>query len=245
MGDRTPAFTDAETVPIVYDVGMNFGDDSEYYLAKGYAVVGIDANPAACAHCEERFSDEIRQGRMTVVNMGVADRAGSLAFHVNRAKHRISTFLPERFADEEWVVQEWDVLDIPVEPLSLLIARFGSPHFIKIDVEFFDQTVLKDLLRNDVRPPFISAEAHDIDVFCALVCMGYQRFQLTPGATVSERYGDATIARIEGTRIPHAFPFDSSGPFGEDLPGDWLDKNEALAKLLAHGLGWIDIHAAL
>jgi len=32
--------------PIIYDVGMNNGDDCEYYLTKGYRVVAVEANPA-------------------------------------------------------------------------------------------------------------------------------------------------------------------------------------------------------
>lgn len=230
---------------LVYDVGANVGDDSAYYLAKGCRVIAIDANPEICAECETRFAQEIAQGRITILNVGVGDCAGTLDFHVNVEKHRISTFAPERFADQEWVVQDWRAVEVPVVPLSELIAAHGTPHFIKIDVEYFDTKVLLDLLHTGIRPPFISAEAHEIDVYCALVAMGYRRFQLISGATVDTQYGDAVINRVDGTRIPYPFPFDSSGPFGDDLPGPWLDKDEVLTRLLAHGLGWIDIHAAL
>lgn len=33
---------------VIYDFGMNNGDDTEYYLLKGANVVGVDANLALC-----------------------------------------------------------------------------------------------------------------------------------------------------------------------------------------------------
>ena len=35
---------------LVYDVGMHRGDDTAYYLHKGYRVVGVQANPAMADH---------------------------------------------------------------------------------------------------------------------------------------------------------------------------------------------------
>ena len=36
---------------LVYDVGVHRGDDTAYYLHKGFRVVGVEANPAMAATC--------------------------------------------------------------------------------------------------------------------------------------------------------------------------------------------------
>jgi hypothetical protein len=42
---------------VIYDFGMNNGDDVEYYLLKAPRVVGVDANPGLCAEVRKRFAD--------------------------------------------------------------------------------------------------------------------------------------------------------------------------------------------
>lgn len=227
----------------IYDVGMNNGDDSAYYLAKGYNVVGIDANPDMCRHCSNRFFSEIQNNRMAVINIGVSDEFGILDFHINKSKPAISSFAPERFTGD-WVPPEWERVKIPVMPLSHIIGENGPAHFIKIDVEFYDKKVLHDLMTTNVRPPFISTEAQEIGVFRLLLDMGYRRFKLVPGASVHDDYADAMISRVDGRPIPYRFPPESSGPFGDDVHGKWLDEDEVNSRLVSHGVGWIDIHAA-
>ena len=49
---------------VIYDFGMNNGDDVAYYLLKGHRVVGVEANSDLCAEVEERFAREIETGRL-------------------------------------------------------------------------------------------------------------------------------------------------------------------------------------
>ena len=57
--------------PLVFDIGLNNGDDTAYYLSLGCDVVGIEANPLLASQCTQRFENEIRQGRAKIVNAGV------------------------------------------------------------------------------------------------------------------------------------------------------------------------------
>ena len=228
---------------VVYDLGMNNGDDSAYYLLKGYQVVGIDANPEMCRLCEARFSREIRDGRMKVLNVGISEQIGEAIFHVNREKPAISTFEPEHFTRTEWAPREWDEVIVRTSPLSVIMHEHGPAEFIKIDIEFYDRFVLHDLLLNGIRPKYVSAESQEIDIFCLLVALGYERFKLVPGISVETNYRDVDLRRLDGGTFRYSFPYDSSGPFGDDLVGPELDKVTAVTELLKHGLGWIDIHA--
>jgi hypothetical protein len=82
-----------------------------------------------------------------------------------------------------------------------------------------------------------------IDVFCHLVAMGYRKFKLVVGSTVHVDFRNHQICTIDGESKRFSFKRHSSGPFGDDIPGPWLNQEEAFDQLLAHGLGWIDIHA--
>ena len=50
---------------IVFDVGMNNGDDSTHYLSKGYQVVAIEANPILVERARARFQKEIAAASVT------------------------------------------------------------------------------------------------------------------------------------------------------------------------------------
>lgn len=224
--------------PVIYDVGLHDGEDSAYYLAKGFRVVGIDADSAQCALCRGRFAREIASGRMHVLNVGVGAEEGMGRFFVSTRNPAVSTFVEPDLSG-----QEWELREVPVRKLSSIIDAFGEPHFVKIDVECYDHLVLRDLMTSGVRPRFISAESHVIDVFCMLVCMNYKKFRLVDGATIPERFGNHTIQTSYCGSMSYNFRRRSSGPFGEDLPDQWIDKEQCLKNLLQHGLGWIDIHA--
>ena len=62
MNSRVPLVND-----LVYDVGLHKGEDSAFYLAKGYRVVAFEANPDLTSMCRARFSSEILAERLTIV----------------------------------------------------------------------------------------------------------------------------------------------------------------------------------
>ena len=37
---------------LVFDIGLNNGDDTAYYLHLGYRVIGVEANPLLVAACK-------------------------------------------------------------------------------------------------------------------------------------------------------------------------------------------------
>jgi hypothetical protein len=48
---------------LIYDVGFHVGEDTEFYLKKGYRVLAVEANPELCARGQMRFADAIRDHR--------------------------------------------------------------------------------------------------------------------------------------------------------------------------------------
>jgi FkbM family methyltransferase len=229
------------TQGVIYDFGMNNGDDVEYYLLKGARVVGVEANRSLCELAERRFAEAIEAGRLAILNLALADEESrsSIRFYLHKTNHVLSQ-LPTP-ADEE--LQNFEQVEVPCRTPASIVREFGEPSYIKIDVEHFDLAVLENLFRAGIFPPEISAESHSAPVFACLVANGYRSFNLVDGATVSKRYRRATVATADG---PKEFSFKphSAGPYGEDIRTPWEDADTFLYTLAAAGLGWKDIHAS-
>jgi hypothetical protein len=52
---------------LIFDIGCHEGQDSDFYLRKGFTVVAVEANPALCVQLKQRFSQEIEDGQFTLV----------------------------------------------------------------------------------------------------------------------------------------------------------------------------------
>ena len=231
----------------IYDLGSNNGDDLTYYLMKGLRVVAVEANPALCAHIRQIFAERLDSGQLVVINAVLTNEhhADPVTFHLHKFNHVLSQFPPplnDNPASETYRGNYHPIQLPAVTPVDVVRA-YGLPHYIKIDVETYDEAILANLFAAGIRPPYISAESHSVDVFASLVAVGgYRRFKLVDGGTVPDRYLNHVVDTPTGQSI-HSFPYHSAGPFGEDIPGDWLGPNDFFYHLASQRLGWKDIHA--
>src|SRR5215831_3946896 len=67
---------------LIYDVGMNNGDDTAFYLSKGHNVIAIEAIPELVEAAMNRFEEMTRSGRFTVLNLAIAEDASDRDFWV-------------------------------------------------------------------------------------------------------------------------------------------------------------------
>jgi FkbM family methyltransferase len=229
------------TAQVIYDFGMNNGDDVDYYLRKGVRVVGVDANPELCEHVSQRFAAEIEQGRLAVLNVALSETesAEPITFFVHRHNHVLSR-LPEPPAD---MIDQFEPIQVACRTPASIVREYGEPLYVKIDLEFYDFQVLRNLFAAGILPTEISAESHSVQVFACLVANGYKSFSLVEGSSVSRDYANATIATPEGP-TPFQFKHHSAGPFGEDIRAPWEDAETFFHTLAIAGLGWKDIHAS-
>ena len=207
---------------------MNNGDDVAYYLKKADRVVAVEANVALCRLAEQIFELEISNGRLTILNVALSDIVSDepLPFYIHKNNHVISQ-LP-RPSDEE--IHHFEEVLVPQRTADSIIKQYGIPHYVKIDIEHYDQFVLKNLFESGISPDYISAESHSAEVFCLLGAMGYKSFNLVDGASVEKVY---------------KFPEHSAGPFGADILTPWHDLESFFYLLAAERLGWKDIHASM
>lgn len=227
---------------IIYDFGSNNGDDIPYYLKKGDLVVAVEANPTLCKAMKNRFASEISEGRLVIENCVVTtpmDMRSEVHFYIHRREHVRSQF-PR---PEDAHIAEYTQVILPARSATAIIHQHGDPLYVKVDIEGYDMEILKSIFSAGIRPPYLSAEAHDRGVFDIMANTGgYSAFKLVDGASVSLRYRETPIQTTRGLEL-FSFPHHSAGPFGDDINGPWLTKERISRVLDVERVGWKDIHA--
>jgi FkbM family methyltransferase len=228
---------------LVFDLGMNNGDDTAFYLSRGFEVVALDANPSLCAAAKHRFAGAIGEERLTVINAAISKETGEAPFHINLDNDHWSS-LDLRWAGRD--ASRCREIRVPCVTLATLFGEFGVPYYLKIDVEGADQAVLDQLRGSIALPQYVSVEdcRFGFQFMETLASCGYNGFKLLDQSAVCEMIDAAT---------GQAFPAGSSGPFGRDLAGGWLSHADMVAlysatvrdiqgNRLAPRPHWWDIH---
>ncbi len=229
---------------VIYDFGANRGGNLGYYLKKADLVVAVEANLDLCTRLRHRFESFILNKSLCVEHALLSGTVNaSVPFFIHSVHDHLSQL--DRPAPDE--------LDLFVETRlatvkpSSIIEKYGSPYYVKIDLENSDSIVSRSILVDGITPDFISVEAHSSDIFSILRCLGgYNAFKIVAGEDVYRgKYGNISIVEKQGSTSCFSFPRTSAGPFGDDdIPGPWID-TDSFARLLGiHGFGWIDIHAS-
>lgn len=243
--------TDAASSDLIFDIGMNNGDDAEFYLAKGFRVVAVEANPALVTAASKKLAGYIETGRLVILGVGLTEKHGCRIFYVNQNIDAWSSF------DPMIASRGHPIIPMVVETMTVaaLIAAHGVPYYAKVDIEGLDSMAVTGLISGTAKPHYISYENPNPDLFERLVAAGYRRFKAVAQSKVPE-YRCPVPAR-EGKTVDFTFPAGASGPFGDDTPGEWLgiedmrvrvtrlelERMEALKRTLYPE--WYDMHAGL
>lgn len=259
---------------LVFDVGMHEGEDTDYYLSKGYRVVAVDADPVLIELAGQQFGEARREGRLVLVNCAVADEEGEADFHVS--EQTLWNSLSPGISGRDHLATK--TIRVPTRRLANLFREYGVPFYCKIDIEGWDLVCLKTLEDAPELPAYVSvetecigdserlSEAQALETLEQLQRLGYRGFKLvdqrslavlTPSASVyltkpsiwrraMKRLGlggytyynhyelsDKNRRRLNELHH-HTFPPGSSGLFGPDLAGDWMDIHAARRTLLRH-----------
>lgn len=219
---------------LVYDVGMHKGEDSEFYLRKGFRVVAIEAMPSFCREVGDRFKAEVDSGELTILNVAIAEDNAPVKFYVN-PNSVWGTICPDWSERNEHLGSaSIDVIEIPGVKFSDVLEEHGIPYYLKIDIEGADILCLKSLKDTDARPRHVSIESNKVSwrellrEFDLLESLGYHRFKLVPQHKVSRQR--CPSPSLEGNYVRHQFEPGASGLFGEEAPGRYLNRRAALLR---------------
>lgn len=218
---------------LVYDFGLHRGEDTAFYLAKGFRVVAFEANPNLAETCRARFAAEIADGRLNIVEGAVAPPSAgdTLTFFVNE-RSVWGTIDPDWVERNEKSGSHSKRITARRVDVTETLRQFGMPFYMKIDIEGVDQHVLEVLSGASERPQYVSIESSK-DAFDDIVAecdrlheLGYRRFKAVQQEYIPGRRG--RFHRLDGTSFNYVFPDDASGPFGDEIAQEWLDRDAVL-----------------
>ena len=244
----------------VFDVGMFNGSDTKYYAELGFRVIAVEANPTLAERARKRLADHIAAGNVEIVQAAIADRPGSITLHLS------GDDLGSSSTSEQRVTSINPVGSFEVQAITYpnLVSRYGTPHFLKVDIEGADRHCVL-ALTPETRPEFLSFEiGADVDELMAhVIRIGFDRFKIINQSNfrdirnencLHERLARRTmywLGYAHPTRTRRAgrfFSSGSSGPVPWLSDGTWLDANRVRAlwrDYVARGrdTAWYDIHA--
>jgi FkbM family methyltransferase len=212
---------------LIFDVGFNIGQDTAFYLWQGHRVVAVEADPTLAAKGRQRFASEIASGQLEIVNVGIAAQQGSADFWICEDKAEFNSFFKAIAARDGYAHHK---IVVPTEPLTTLLGRFGTPHFLKIDIEGNDMLCL-EALESRPLPNYLSVESecpieHEpasvevgLRVLRQLHKIGYKEFKLIDQRDFSslarppsinyllQRFADECLLKPPLRHIPGAWRF--------------------------------------
>ena len=144
---------------LIFDVGMNNGDTA-HYLRKGFRVVAIEADPSLVDRARGRFREAIAAKHLELVNVAVLPRDEMATFWICQTHDDWNSF------DREIAGRDGHdprAIDVRCVPFHSLLARYGVPFYLKIDIEGHDHYCLNALSAQD-HPRYVSCEIGSVSI---------------------------------------------------------------------------------
>jgi FkbM family methyltransferase len=120
---------------LCFDIGANVGQTIEALLAADAVVVAVEPNPNCLPVLDYQFK---RNTNLTIIPKAMGASTGFADLHFNESDSTASI-------REDWPFPNQDTTPVEIITLDSLIAEFGRPKFIKVDVEGYELEVFKGL----------------------------------------------------------------------------------------------------
>lgn len=234
---------------LIYDVGMHKGEDTEFYLRKGFRVIAFEAHPELVRFCKNRLKEFVDHGQLTIVEGAIMDLDSKEANQKRAQFYKNDDISVWGTVCVNWAERNtrlgtsYSTVEVDVIDFAGVIQEHGVPHFMKIDIEGCDMVCINVLRKFSERPDYISIESdknsfanikREIDV---LFDLGYDSFQAVEQSAIS-RSQSPPYPPTEGEYVTQRFEKGSSGLFGSELGDKWKSKHEILRQYCIVRLGY-------
>jgi FkbM family methyltransferase len=171
---------------LVFDIGAHVGDRIAAFRRLQARIVAVEPQPALVTTLRLLYG---RDPKVTIEQTAVGRQSGSVELNLNIDNPTISTastdFMAAAAQAPGWRGQAWPKrVRVPLTTIDALIARHGTPAFIKIDVEGFEAEVLAGLAQPVRTLSFeFTLIQRDIARACIERCaaLGYAQFNAALG----------------------------------------------------------------
>jgi len=219
---------------LIYDVGMHQGQDTDFYLKKGFEVVGFEANPANIEFCKQRFAQAIEENRLTIVEGAIVENAAideKVRFYLNKNHSFWGSTADDWAYRNEVMGTTNEMIEVGTVDFGEVIERHGMPFYLKADIVGSETICLRALLRFENKPEYISIRSEKViferllEEFRLFEQLGYNRFKAIQQDVSNLK---TTFVAPNGEKITHVFEEGGSGFFAEETVGQWKSKEQVL-----------------
>jgi len=221
---------------LIYDVGMHKGQDTDFYLKKGFQVVSFEANPENIDFCKNRFARAIEENRLTIVEGAIVENAfasgqKTVRFYRNK-NHSLWGSTSEDWAYRNEVMGTTnETIEVGAVDFGRAIEAHGVPFYLKADIVGSEMICLRTLLEFANKPEYISIRSEKVifnrlrEEFRLLEQLGYDKFK-----AIQQDFShlQAILDAPGGEKITHEFEEGGSGFFAEETAGRWKTKEQIL-----------------
>lgn len=218
---------------LIYDVGMHHGQDTDFYLKKGFQVIGFEANPDNANVCRKRFAEAISEGNLTIVEGAITENnSGEKVKFYRNQNHSLWGSSSDDWAYRNEVMgTENEIIEVEPVDFAAEVEKYGVPFYLKADIVGSEMICLRGLRDFATKPDYISIRSEKVvfrrleEEFELLEQLGYNRFKAILQSFMQLK---VPITLGSGEKINYGFEEGASGTFGEDSRGKWKTKEEAL-----------------
>ena len=117
---------------LIYDVGLHKGEDTDYYLKRGFNVIAIEADEELVKFNQNRFKNYIKNGKLTIINGAISDTKESEITFYKNSKVSVWGTVVKKWAERNANVGAHSV-EVTVKVVNLfdLFEQYGVPYYLK------------------------------------------------------------------------------------------------------------------
>ena len=130
---------------LAFDIGCNIGQTSDFLLPSYDKIICFEPNPNLVKQLKNKY---LNNDKIIIEEIGLSSEESVKKFYISNS-HVVSTMSHDWINNSRFTnVYNWnEEIEINTTTLDTMIEKYGTPYFIKIDVEGYEYEVFMGLTK--------------------------------------------------------------------------------------------------